>query len=65
MMTEQPVLTTKDIARHYGVTPTRIRAIARDRGIKPALRIGRVYAYIPEQLEQFRPRATGRPGHRR
>jgi len=57
-------VTVADLARIYGVTPRRIRAIAANRNIEGE-RVGRTLVFKKNQVAQFRPlpcgqRATGR-----
>lgn len=54
-------LTTKQVAEMYGVGVRRISAIARARGIAPAVIVGSAYLWSREQVERLRPGQRGRP----
>lgn len=59
-------LTTRMIADRLGVTPKRVREIAKQLKIKPSW-MGPIMTFTPMQLEKMRNRntASGRPKHKR
>lgn len=56
------LLTTAQIATHYGVIPRRILAIAKDRGID-GTKIGRMIFWTKTQRRNLKPRSCGAAGH--
>ena len=54
-------LTTVEIAGLLGVTPQRVAAIARSRGIEPVRVVGRAYLWDAGDLPRFERRPQGRP----
>ena len=57
------MFTTAHIARIYGVTPRRILAIAKARGIQPLYVVGRGKLWA--SAEPFKPGQRGRPSGKR
>lgn len=55
------MLTTKEIAEKLGRTEQRIRQLAELRGIKPAMRVGRVCLWHDSDMATFALRKAGRP----
>lgn len=53
------LLTTKEVASKLNVTPRRVLAIARDRGI--GRKIGNSVMFHPDEIEALRPGPVGRP----
>lgn len=58
-MTPPPLLTTADVADRLGLTPSRVRALARSRGV--GRRVGRDWLFDASDLERLRERKAGRP----
>jgi len=55
-------ITTADIAKHYGYTVRRARAIAKKRGLTPDGKTSRGENYwTSDKLSAFRPMPRGRP----
>ena len=54
------LVTSAELARIYGVTPRRITAIAKSRGLK-GRKIGQSIAYATAAIPLFKPQRRGRP----
>ena len=55
----EPLKTTADVAREFDVTPRRVLALARDRGV--GHRFGRSVMFTRSDIERLRPGPAGRP----
>jgi hypothetical protein len=53
------LLTAADVAAALGLTPSRVRALARSRGV--GRRVGRDWLFGASDLERLRERTPGRP----
>jgi|TARA_Y100000114_G_C11758656_1_gene328284 hypothetical protein len=61
-MVEKKFITTTDIAKEYGYTVRRARAIAKQRGITPDSKTARgENLWLIEKMAAFRPMPRGRP----
>jgi hypothetical protein len=55
------LITTKQLADRIGVTPVRVRQLAKARGITPALHTAAVKLWHPNQVRLFKRNPPGRP----
>ena len=57
--TRPDLMTTREIAAYYSVTPGRIRQMVMDTGLRPAMRAGRVNLWSRSQRAALCPRQDG------
>jgi hypothetical protein len=55
----EPLKTTAEVAREFDVTPRRVRALAKDRGV--GHRFGRTVMFTTQDVDRLRPGRNGRP----
>lgn len=55
----EPLVTTAQVAKEFAVTPRRILALARDRGV--GRRYGRSVMFTKRDVDRLRPGRSGRP----
>jgi predicted RNase H-like HicB family nuclease len=55
----EPLITTADVAKEFEVTPRRVLALAKDRGV--GRRYGRSVMFTKRDVDRLRPGASGRP----
>jgi len=58
-------LSTAELAERFGVSPQRVRAIARARGVRPLRRVGMAWLWRAADEKRLRPGPPGRPRRRR
>lgn len=54
-----PLITTVEVAKEFAVTPRRVLALAKDRGV--GQRYGRSVMFTKRDVDRLRPGASGRP----
>jgi hypothetical protein len=54
------LMTTVQVAEHYGFHRSRVAAIAKSRGIEPAAIVGRTHLWARTDLKRFKPNPVGK-----